>query len=144
MTDVISEKFSFNTLFGINHDKEYRKCNCCGEWKRLSEFPQRSSISSKYGGYDVICKKCQGKEKALRTKLRKENKHLFKGVCDIQAGCCSGKDVLAFKDAIMEHNHKTKKFRGWACQNCNTALGRAGDDKEGVNKLKEYLDRTDG
>ena len=36
----------------------------------------------------------------------------------------------------LEHCHKTGEFRGWACNRCNAALGRLGDD---MDALQEYL-----
>jgi hypothetical protein len=40
----------------------------------------------------------------------------------------------------MDHCHKTGKFRGWLCHSCNYALGYAGDSKELLQRLIDYLD----
>jgi hypothetical protein len=41
----------------------------------------------------------------------------------------------------LDHNHKTRAFRGWLCQNCNTILGHAEDNivilKLAIRYLKE-------
>lgn len=51
-------------------------------------------------------------------------------VCEI----CGGGGKICF-----DHNHKTGKFRGWICQNCNTALGHARDNVETFQRLIAYL-----
>lgn len=43
----------------------------------------------------------------------------------------------------LDHNHKTKKFRGWLCHYCNTNLGRFGDTLEGLQRAMIYLQKTD-
>lgn len=37
---------------------------------------------------------------------------------------------------VFDHNHKTGKFRGWICNNCNTAIGLT---KENVKILKQII-----
>lgn len=43
--------------------------------------------------------------------------------------------------ACCDHDHKTNKFRGWICNDCNLALGRAGDSRDRLQLLINYLDR---
>jgi hypothetical protein len=43
------------------------------------------------------------------------------------------------KKLAIDHDHATKEFRGWICQNCNTSLGIFKDDINLLNKVKEYL-----
>jgi len=38
-----------------------------------------------------------------------------------------------------DHDHKTGKFRGWLCSNCNTALGHIKDNPETLTSLANYL-----
>lgn len=42
----------------------------------------------------------------------------------------------------VDHDHYTKKFRGWLCTRCNTALAKLGDNIEGLRKVLAYLERT--
>lgn len=39
----------------------------------------------------------------------------------------------------FDHNHDTGQFRGWLCQNCNSALGFVKDNKEILERLIKYL-----
>lgn len=50
--------------------------------------------------------------------------------CEI---CGSGNKIC------FDHCHKTGKFRGWICVNCNVALGQVKDSKETLQKLIDYL-----
>jgi len=42
----------------------------------------------------------------------------------------------------LDHNHKTKKFRGWLCSNCNTALGLLNEDIDKFKALINYLQKN--
>ncbi|MEK6878318.1 MAG: endonuclease domain-containing protein [Nanoarchaeota archaeon] len=39
----------------------------------------------------------------------------------------------------FDHDHKTGKFRGWICQNCNAVLGLANDNIDVLNNMIKYL-----
>ena len=59
-----------------------------------------------------------------------------------QAGCCaicgiSQKDLKS--RLAIDHNHKTGTIRGLLCFNCNTSLGKWGDDSVIVKKALDYL-----
>lgn len=41
--------------------------------------------------------------------------------------------------AHVDHCHTTNKIRGILCGNCNTALGKLGDDVKSIQKVLEYL-----
>mgnify|MGYP004454902773 CR=1 FL=1 len=53
-------------------------------------------------------------------------------------------EYIGFEDAVLDHCHKTKKFRGWLCDFCNRGIGLLGDNKEGVKMATKYLEGTDG
>ena len=43
----------------------------------------------------------------------------------------------------LDHNHKTGKFRGWICTNCNFAIGFVRENKETLIKIIKYLEMTE-
>jgi hypothetical protein len=43
----------------------------------------------------------------------------------------------------LDHNRRTKKFRGWLCNSCNTSIGRLGDDINGLVQALNYLLRAE-
>jgi hypothetical protein len=76
------------------------------------------------------CKDCVNKEKGITKKLKKNYKHLKGDSCDL----CGVKTKLD-----LDHDHKTKKFRGWLCRSCNMGIGRCGDTVNGIQNLINYL-----
>jgi hypothetical protein len=41
----------------------------------------------------------------------------------------------------LDHCHITGAFRGWLCMRCNTAIGKLGDQLDGVLRAVRYLER---
>jgi hypothetical protein len=52
--------------------------------------------------------------------------------CEINS--CKKEGKICF-----DHDHKTGKFRGWLCDNCNRVLGNAFDNPKILYDLSEYL-----
>lgn len=42
---------------------------------------------------------------------------------------------------VLDHNHETKKFRGWICDRCNRCLGLLKDNSALLRKAVDYLER---
>jgi hypothetical protein len=81
-------------------------------------------------------------EKA-RTKSRK-----LQGVpeptrpCPQFCECCGELPNGRHQTLCADHNHKTGKFRGWICGNCNLGLGNFKDSPDKCVKAAEYLQRA--
>lgn len=56
--------------------------------------------------------------------------------CPKRCECCGEIPRSALH---LDHNHRTKRFRGWICVKCNTAIGKLGDGLRGVLKAVRYL-----
>ena len=94
---------------------------------------------------------------AGRYKEYKKNWHLMKmyGITaeeynvmfaqqDGRCGCC-GKHQMEFKkNFAVDHVHGTDpvEVRGLLCSNCNTGIGKLGDNIEGLKKALKYLEDT--
>ena len=65
-----------------------------------------------------------------------EPTRLCPGFCE----CCG--DAPGKQPLNLDHDHETGKFRGWLCVNCNTGLGKFGDNIAGLEKAIEYLSRA--
>jgi len=51
-----------------------------------------------------------------------------------------GRLASEFKKGLqLDHCHKTNRFRGWLCSNCNTALGLVKEDVATLEALIKYL-----
>ncbi len=44
----------------------------------------------------------------------------------------------------MDHDHRTHQFRGWLCNDCNLAIGRAKDDPKIIEAMIAYLKKHKG
>jgi hypothetical protein len=42
----------------------------------------------------------------------------------------------------FDHDPQTHRFRGWICQNCNTAIGKLGDNLAGLMAAVNYLSNS--
>ena len=82
------------------------------------------------------CKECACLNQSLYYKMRKGQDAPAPGTpCE----CCGDSTSVLNWD----HDHETGKHRGWICSNCNTGIGKLGDNLEGVTKAVEYLKRVD-
>jgi len=63
-----------------------------------------------------------------------------------QNGACKicGKQNLDGKRLFIDHDHKTKKFRGLLCSRCNLLLGQAKDNIQILYKAADYLEAKSG
>ena len=79
----------------------------------------------------------QTKSKACTATLQ-ELIDSFTGFCKV----CNIAEIECNHKLNMDHCHKTGKFRGWLCENCNRALGCVKDDPRILNNLMEYLNEN--
>ena len=122
--DLFVLKEQYNILEG----DELQTCKICQKEKPLDRFYQQGKYTK-----STLCKACAIEGVAWRKKERIKYEHLNTGSCH----CCGKKsDSLHF-----DHDHKTKKYRGWLCRHCNQGIGKLGDDLKGVKKALAYLER---
>ena len=131
-----------NTLWG-KEEVDAKVCVICGVEKSLSEFHKGSDekiINGKRyeATYRSECKECRGvngkANSSAAEKLMKQH-GIKRPPIGTPCDCC-GKTT---KKLIYDHCHETKKFRGWLCYQCNTAIGNLGDSLGGVMKAVRYL-----
>jgi hypothetical protein len=130
-----------------------RYCSRCNSIKDLSDF---TYIESR-GYYNNTCKNC--KSEWMRTDriknpsryknhdlkmygidLNKYNEILIKqnGSCAI----CNKQISSQGRMLHVDHNHTTGKVRGLLCGNCNTGIGKLGEDEKVLSAAIEYLRRV--
>ena len=102
-------------------------CKYCGKRKNKKSFPRHIHYKD---NLDSRCKKCVKKHSRVRHYLHK-NAPVKPPVCE----CCKQIPVKW----RLDHNHVTNQFRGWLCDNCNTGIGKLGDNLDGVIKAVNYL-----
>lgn len=94
-----------------------KKCTKCGVTKQVEDFPH---FSTKEAGRKNSCKKCNSELSKVRNKLRESNPKPEDNICKI----CKRMD----KKLVLDHDHETNEFRGWICNDCNSALGKFDDN----------------
>jgi len=103
-----------------------KTCKICNQTKNIELFGRNGTW------HRPECLSCHAKHIREYTKIRKKQKTPPLGTpCE----CCGITTQLLHWD----HCHKTKQHRGWLCNNCNTGIGKLGDNIEGVIKALDYL-----
>ena len=130
-------------LWGEEFIPEMRKCIKCGEDKPLDAYEIRNNMGN--GGTERRndCKVCRGASNQLVEKLKKQ--HPFPDnnyICPI---CKRSEEDLKHlfrgrRAWVLDHNHVTKQFRGWICNQCNTGLSRFNDDPVVLKNAAKYVD----
>jgi hypothetical protein len=110
-------------------------CVYCGKRKNSKSFSKHRGHKDRL---DSRCKSCVKKETKIRYKIRKK-------APPVPNNCeCCHKLFSEKNSERLDHCKKTKKFRGWACDKCNTGIGQLGDNAQGVlNALNYVLLRSD-
>ena len=103
-----------------------KKCKICGEQKDISEFHKNGSWTR------PECAACNRERQKNYHALRRQQKTPELGTpCE----CCGKKD----EKLQWDHCHDTTNHRGWLCSNCNTGIGKLGDNLQGVTNAMNYL-----
>jgi len=140
-----------------------KKCNKCGEEKDLELFAKGTGYKD---GRRGTCKKChtayvtkyyndRPDKKAAKNKMNNiyqanwKRHHIteekFIEMFKLHNGLChSCKENAAM---VIDHDHKCcnkprscgKCVRGLLCNQCNTAVGLLGDNRQKIKKLLEYI-----
>jgi Recombination endonuclease VII len=127
-----------------------RKCIDCGlHSEDLTLFAQ--GVNAKYGRRN-LCYPCYTRRNKENAKLKDwKTDHQTKKRYGIDAG--TYKRLMATSDCCQicgkteelcyDHCHDTMKFRGVLCRGCNRSLGQLGDNIEGVQKVLDYLKKSE-
>lgn len=125
----------------IDNNLRIVKCTRCKEDKLETNFNKNKNRKN---GLSSHCKKCRSEyrfnknrnceqtiAKNLNISLEQAIKFINKGKnkCDI----CNSTKYLQY-----DHSHKSNLSRGILCKNCNTTIGKLGDE---LDKVKEYTNK---
>lgn len=103
-----------------------KTCKICKQDKPLDLFGRNGTWKR------PECKECYAKLLRDYYQIRKKQK-----VPELGAPCeCCGSTEHKLH---WDHCHETHEHRGWICNNCNTGIGKLGDNIEGVLKAVDYL-----
>ena len=112
-------------FFGIDEQQikeQTKKCSCCKIEKSLNEFASWRKGDSKHKR--TRCKICESKsDNSLKQSKKLAGNPLTPSMGTPCPICGDSKHKLCF-----DHDHNTKKHRGWLCPQCNRAIGQLGDN----------------
>jgi hypothetical protein len=115
----------------------HKFCRACGEVRPHAEWHCRSTSPD---GLDSCCKKCKA-ERQRADHLKRQygiTEAERDAMIESQKGLCV--ICLSAPAAHVDHCHKTGRVRGVLCFNCNSAIGKLGDDPEVVRRAAAYLE----
>ncbi|MCI3243748.1 MULTISPECIES: endonuclease VII domain-containing protein [Streptomyces] len=115
----------------------HKLCLKCGEIKLWSEWHRNAAASD---GLSSSCKACRAAEG--RAGHLKRHYGLTEAERDEMVATQMGLCVICLKAPAVhvDHCHKTGKVRGVLCFNCNSAIGKLGDDPDAVRRAAAYLE----
>ncbi|MEU6385344.1 endonuclease VII domain-containing protein [Streptomyces bauhiniae] len=115
----------------------HKLCLKCGEVKPWAEWHRNSSASD---GLSTRCKTCRAAES--RAGHLKRSYGMTEAERDALVASQRGLCVICLNApaAHVDHCHKTGRVRGVLCFNCNSAIGKLGDDPKAVRRAAAYLE----
>lgn len=117
----------------------HKLCRTCGEVKPHSEWHRNATASD---GLVTRCKACRaerGREDHLKRKYGMTEAERDELIASQGGVCCI---CLAALPEHVDHCHETGRVRGVLCFNCNSAIGKLGDDPDAVRRAAAYLEGT--
>lgn len=139
-----------------------KTCRACNTEKPLSEFHRESRTSD---GRRGSCKSCMNAIRMSRyydnpskSKACNKRRNLIRAAAkqgisenllvvisrEREKSCWICKGKKPEKTLHMDHDHKTGKFRGLICYNCNLAIGYLKDDPDLLRRVAAYLEDPPG
>ncbi|MDX3754669.1 endonuclease VII domain-containing protein [Streptomyces mirabilis] len=115
----------------------HKLCRGCGEIKPHSEWHRNATASD---GLATCCKACEairGARRSPQAPLGMTEAERDEMIAS-QMGLC----VICLKAPAVhvDHCHETGRVRGVLCFNCNSAIGKLGDDPDAVRRAAAYLE----
>ncbi|WP_340382021.1 endonuclease VII domain-containing protein [Streptomyces sp. SS7] len=117
----------------------HKLCRTCGEVKPHSEWHRNATASD---GLSTRCRSCRA-ERGRQDHL-KRSYGLTMAERDAMVASHMGLCVICLKAPAIhvDHCHQTGRVRGVLCFNCNSAIGKLGDDPDAVRRAAAYLEGT--
>ncbi|MFE4622264.1 endonuclease VII domain-containing protein [Streptomyces mirabilis] len=115
----------------------HKRCPRCGEIKAHAEWELNATTPDGYASYRKVCRADRNQQSYFKRKYgitiaeRDQMIASQMGLCVI---CLNAPAVH------VDHCHETGRVRGVLCFNCNSAIGKLGDDPDAVRRAAAYLE----
>jgi hypothetical protein len=115
----------------------HKYCRGCNEIRPHSDWHRKNSAPDGLASRCKVCKAATGPADHL---LRKYG--LTEAERDAMVASQMGLCVICLKAPAVhvDHCHETGRVRGVLCFNCNSAIGKLGDDPDAVRRAAAYLE----
>ncbi|MET7438474.1 MULTISPECIES: endonuclease VII domain-containing protein [unclassified Streptomyces] len=115
----------------------HKYCRGCGEAKPHREWHRNASSSDGLATCCKACKAARGRQGHLKRQYGMTEAERDEMIA-AQRGLC----VICLKAPAIhvDHCHETGRVRGVLCFNCNSAIGKLGDDPDAVRRAAAYLE----
>lgn len=123
-----------------NYKLKSKVCSKCNQELPISAFAKAN------GNYPRSeCKECGKKQNEIRNELKKIHGQPPEDYsCPVCKRAYNDIQYLGTKKGgwCLDHCHKTGKFRGWLCHDCNKAIGFFKDDAELMKSAIDYIEKN--
>jgi hypothetical protein len=102
--------------------------------RRCSNSECRVYLADRKDGYCLECRSAY-----MRFRAYGVTREEYAALVDRQGNACAICMRPFISEPHVDHNHKTNEVRGLLCQNCNTGIGKLGDDIKGLLRAATYL-----
>ncbi|MEU9109534.1 endonuclease VII domain-containing protein [Streptomyces xanthophaeus] len=115
----------------------HKYCRRCGEVKPHSAWDRNKTASD---GLSTRCKTCRAAEG--RAGHLKRSHGMTEAQRDEMIAAQGGLCLICLKAPAVhvDHCHATGKVRGVLCFNCNSAIGKLGEDPDTLRRAISYLE----
>ena len=111
---------------------EVKRCSTCKEDKPLSAF---GNNKTRKDGKELYCRTCKSYHNR-KTRYGLDDVEFHKLYYQ-QRGRCAVCNKHA--ELVVDHCHGSKRVRGLLCHDCNTSIGKLGDDITTLENVVKYL-----
>jgi hypothetical protein len=118
----------------VGEEINMQECKECHEIFPIMAFTTHALRSDGARYLRKICRQCHTVNEKETRDARKNAPHKPE-----RCECCHKK----IKKLQVDHIHGSTTFRGWLCTDCNSGMGKLGDNLEGVLQGAIYLENDE-
>ena len=123
-------------------------CKQCGKTKPHTHFGKQKRWSTTLQLVTEhlnsrVCKECSKHNQKVIKRLEKEFPYPTHEVCDGCGTDFTNRPIRSKRYLVLDHDHKTDKFRAYLCESCNTGSGKMGDTYEEIVRRASFMNRQE-